>query len=131
MMSKVLSYLNKHRTKPAKPKAKARGKSKKRAEPGSTPVEDLSLKSVHDPYEQMVSFQKLPIYTRHNPNEEVDDEDYTYNTQQTGSPPMALPVLSKKFIKHRLKDYQAGPVKIYTKAEIAEYERERAHGTEV
>ena len=131
MMSNPLKVLSKYRKQPAKPKAKARGKSKKRAEPGSTPVEDLALGSVKDPWDVLKDFQTTGYYNRHDDSKVLEEDEPSHGRLLHGHPQPAYPVMSKAFKKSRLKDYRAGPVKIYTKAEIEEYEKERAHGTKV
>lgn len=102
-MSNLLQQLNKYRKK-TKPKRKAKRKSA----PGSTPKQDLALPKEQSGYKTMAEHQRL------------HEEDEQGNSQ------CIMPV-AKAFKKGKFKDYRPGKVKVYTKAEIAEYERERSN----
>lgn len=94
-MSHVLDRLNKHRTKTTS-RRKREEIVANNAEIGrETPIEDLALPG---------SNHAEMVWCEFNTNEE------------TGVKP--------KWHKRKLPDYRPGPVKIYTKAEIKEYEDE-------
>lgn len=114
-MSNLLKLLNKYRTKTDKPKSE----QVEMAEAGSTPVEDLALPKEQSGYEEWAESQRMNPYS---PQDNEPDE----NGEARSIPhhPPILPV-AKAFNKRKFDDYRPGPVKIFTREEIEEYERER------
>lgn len=59
------------------------------------------------------------------PEDAMDDDEASHHRNQRGWPDYAIPRSIRK-LKGKLPDYRPGPVKVYTKEEIEEYERVRS-----
>ena len=80
------------------------------------------MKRMDDPLDIMLEFQSWRGSAQ--PLEDSDEES-THHKNQRGWPDFAIP-RSIRTLKGKLPDYRPGPVKIYTKKEIEEYERVRS-----
>lgn len=121
-MSNPLEDLKKLRRGVEKPR-------RKRVETDSVPVQDLALDSIPTPEELWEYFQKEVRYRNETHEDRVADEA---DGQVAGSfkdahgwAPYAIPFRTIRKLKRARDDYKHGPVKVYTKEEIEEYEKQR------
>ena len=119
MMSHVLDKLNKHRTKTTS-RRKREEIVANNAEIGSSSVsiEDLALPGINNIEETFETFHRQKTSGMDPTPYDEKDESIPRNWRSS------IPILPK-FDKRKLPDYRPGPVKIYTKAEIEEYENDR------
>ena len=115
MSHPILTALNKHRTKARKRRYRETLVSANDAAgTGRTPKEDLALPK-NNIEETYATFHKQPYYALGSERDEQDGRN----------PGVVKPVILPKIDKDNYPDYQPGPVKIYTREEIEQYERER------
>lgn len=114
MSHPILTKLKQHRTKSVKRKQREVVVEQNRAAPPGAP-EDLALPK-DNIEETFATFHKAPALALGSESDEGDGRN----------PGQIKPVVLPKIDKMEYPDYQPGPVKIYTREEIEQYERERA-----
>ena len=114
-MSNPLEDLKKLRRGVEKPRRKRAEKT------DSVPMQDLGIDKIPDENELYDFFHKeLRSGDQSTWEDNADSEDAPYNRTSGWAP-----YVGKVFDKRKLPDYRHGPVKVYTKEEIEEYEKQR------
>lgn len=87
------------------------------------PMEDLGIGAIPTPEELWEYFQKEIRYRDESESDPTDEN--TDDVIGSAPVPYAIPFRTIRKLKRARDDYKHGPVKVYTKEEIEEYEKQR------